>query len=110
MFAVKAKIYGLLYNQSSSIAFDELSSYWSAPKSSLFLGFSLVTTHRGGRGMRWCCVNFQRRGVLLIVMIVGQGPTALAVGAGGCCLDIFSLIYHVSFLFLSLSLWGGGPI
>ena len=32
MFAVKAKIYGVLYKQSSSIAFDETSSYWSAPK------------------------------------------------------------------------------
>ena len=30
-----------------------------------------------------------------IWIIVGQGPTALAVGAG--CLDIFSLIYHFSF-------------
>ena len=28
MFAVKAKIYGGLYNQASSIAFDETSSYW----------------------------------------------------------------------------------
>ena len=28
----------------------------------------------------------------------GQGPTALAVGAGGGCLDIFSLVYHFSFL------------
>ena len=34
MFAVKAKIYGVLYKQSSSIAFDETSSYWSALKSS----------------------------------------------------------------------------
>ena len=34
MFAVKATIYGVIYNQSSSIAFDETSSYWSAPKSS----------------------------------------------------------------------------
>ena len=32
MFAVKAKIYGVFYNQSSSIASDERSSYWSAPK------------------------------------------------------------------------------
>ena len=24
---------------------------------------------------------------------VGQGPTALAAGAGGSCLDIFTLIY-----------------
>ena len=31
MFAVRAKIYGVLYNQASSIAFDETSSYWSAP-------------------------------------------------------------------------------
>ena len=34
---------------------------------------------------------------------VGQGPTALAVGAGGGCLDIFTLIYHFSPL--SPSLW-----
>ena len=27
---------------------------------------------------------------------VGQGPTALAVGAGGGCLDIFNLIYPFS--------------
>ena len=53
--------------------------------------------------VRWCWVNFQRRGVLLIWMIVRQGPTALAVGAGGSCLDIFSLVYHFSFL--SPSLW-----
>ena len=38
------------------------------------------------------------RGVLLICSRVGQGPTALAVGAGGNCLDIFSLVYHFSFL------------
>ena len=34
---------------------------------------------------------------------VGQGPTALAEGTGGGCLDIFTLIYPVSFL--SPSLW-----
>ena len=28
--------------------------------------------------------------------IVGQGPTALAVGAGRGCLDIFTLIYPFS--------------
>ena len=37
-----------------------------------------------------------------IWIIVGQGPTALAVGTGGGCLDIFSLIYHFSFLTSSL--------
>ena len=53
--------------------------------------------------VRWCWVNFKCRGVLLIWIKVGQGPTALAVGVGGCCLDIFSLVYHFSFL--SPSLW-----
>ena len=38
-----------------------------------------------------------------IWITVGQGPTALAVGAGGGCLDIFSLIYP--FFPLSPSLW-----
>ena len=31
-----------------------------------------------------------------IWMIVGQGPIVLAVGAGGGCLDIFTLIYPFS--------------
>ena len=53
--------------------------------------------------VRRCWVNFQCRGVLLIWILVGQGPTVHAVGAGGGCLDIFSLIYHFSFL--SPSLW-----
>ena len=38
-----------------------------------------------------------------IWIIVGQGPTAHAVGAGGGCLDIFTLIYP--FFPLSPSLW-----
>ena len=38
-----------------------------------------------------------------IWITVGQGPTALAVGAGGGCLDIFTLIYP--FFPLSPSLW-----
>ena len=42
-------------------------------------------------------------GVLLVCMIVGQGPIALAVGAGGGCFDIFSLIYIFSSL--SPTLW-----
>ena len=29
-----------------------------------------------------------------IWIIVGQGPIALAVGAGGGCLDILTLLYH----------------
>ena len=38
-----------------------------------------------------------------ILNTVGQGPTALAVGAGGGCLDTFTLIY--TFSSLSPSLW-----
>ena len=38
-----------------------------------------------------------------ILITVGQGPTVLAAGAGGGCLDIFSLIYPISIL--SPSLW-----
>ena len=57
---------------------------------------------------RRCWVNFQCRGVLLVRMIVGQGPIALAVGAdGGLFGHFFS---HLSYLFsFSLSL-GDGPI
>ena len=38
-----------------------------------------------------------------IWITVGQGPTALTVGAGGGCLDIFTLLYPFSPL--SPSLW-----
>ena len=61
----------------------------------------------GGRVERWCWVNFQGRSVLLIWIIVGQGPTALAVGAGGGGLDIFTLICPFSSFSFSL---GDGPI
>ena len=53
--------------------------------------------------VRWCWVNFQCRGVLLIWIRVGQGPAALAVGAGGGCLGVFSLVCRFSFL--SSCLW-----
>ena len=55
----------------------------------------------GGWVVRRCWVTFQCRGILLIWIIVGQGLIALAVGAGGGFLDIFSLVYHFCFL----SLW-----
>ena len=42
-----------------------------------------------------------------IWITVGQGPIALAVIAGGGCLDIFTLIYPFSSFSLSL---GNGPI
>ena len=42
-----------------------------------------------------------------ILITVGQGPIALAVGAGGGGLDIYTLIYPFSSFSLSL---GDGPI
>ena len=56
--------------------------------------------------VRWCWINFECRGVLLIWMIVEQGPTALAVGGG--CLDIF-LSPIISLFFLCLG-WLGGAM
>ena len=53
--------------------------------------------------VRRCWVDFQCRGAILTWITVGQGPIVLAVGAGGGCLDIFSLIYQFSFL--SPSFW-----
>ena len=61
---------------------------------------SLTARFRGKLGGGWVvrrwCVNFQSRGVLLVWIQVGQGPIALVVGAGGGCLDIFSLIYRAA--------------
>ena len=54
--------------------------------------FQTQCVNGGGPVLRRCWVNFQCQGVLLIWKIVGQGPTALAEGVGGGCLDIFSLI------------------
>ena len=53
---------------------------------------------------RWCWGNFQCRGILQIGIREEEGPIALAVGAGGSCLDIFSHVYHFSF---SISLGDG---
>ena len=52
--------------------------------------------------VQWCWVNCQCRGILLIWIIVGQGSTAFAIGAGGGCLDIFTLVYHFPILSPSL--------
>ena len=58
--------------------------------------------------VRWCLViNFQCRGVLLVWVVVGQGPSAPAVGADGGCLDFFSRLLFLSSFFRSL---GNGPI
>ena len=56
--------------------------------------------------VRRCWVNFQCRGVLLISIIVGQGPIALAIGAGGGLFGHF--FSHLSPLFF-LPLSGRRP-
>ena len=43
-------------------------------------------------------------GRLTIWIIVGQGPTALAVSAGGGCFDIFFLSAIITLFLLSLSM------
>ena len=64
-------------------------------------GFTMGWT---GMQRRW--INFQCQGVLLIWIIVGQGPIALAVGAGGVVWTFF-LSSIFSLFFPSL---GDGPI
>ena len=61
---------------------------------------SLIFSRSGFFWWRW--VGFRCRGVLLILIVVGQGPTVFAVGAGGVVRTILSLL---SFLFLSPALW-----
>ena len=51
---------------------------------------------------RRCWVNFQCWGVLLVWVIVGQGPVALAVGAGGGLFGHFFLSSIFSLFFLPL--------
>ena len=62
---------------------------------------------RGWSGGAMVLGTFQVPGRPTIWISVGQGPTALTVGAGGGCLDIFTLIYH--FFPLSPSLFGRRP-
>ena len=64
--------------------------------------WGFIKVKGGGRVVRRCWVNFKCQGVLLTWLTVGQGPIVLSVGAGGGCLDIFSLIYQFSFLCPSL--------
>ena len=63
--------------------------------------------HRGWSGGAMALGNLPVPGRPTVWMVVGQGPVALAVGAGGGCLDIFTLNYPFSPASLSL---GDGPI
>ena len=52
--------------------------------------------------VRWLWENFQGRGFLLVWITVGQGPAALAAGAGGVVWTFF-LSAIIFFFFLPLS-------
>ena len=57
--------------------------------------------------VQWYLVNFQYRGVLLIWIIVGQGPALLAVGVGGVLFGHF--FFRLSFLSSFFPLSGRRP-
>ena len=59
--------------------------------------------HLGWSGSAMVLGKLSVPGRPTILITIGQGPTALAVGAGGGCLAIFTLIYPFSPL--SPSLW-----
>ena len=84
---------------SYSFATDSMNGKW---------GHNLVVTcivsfKRGWSGGAMVLGKLPVPGRPTIWNTVGQGPTALAVSAGGGCLDIFTLIYP--FFPLSPSLW-----
>ena len=72
-------------------------------KISLDDDYQNMASRSGWSGGAMALENLPVPGRPTIWMIVGQGPTVLAVGAGGGCLDIFTLVYPFSFL--SPSLW-----
>ena len=69
-------------------------------QSSVNQGFLTFFDFEGVVGLEQSrCVNLQCWGVLLVWMIVGQGPIALAVGAGGGVWTFFlSSIFSLFFL------------
>ena len=75
------------------------------PRSGLQSWYFLLCTlnTRGWSDGAMVLVKLPVPGRPTILITVGQGPTALAVGAEGGCLNKFTLIYHFSPL--SPSLW-----
>ena len=68
-----------------------------------YVDVTLTNTAKGWSGGAMVLGKVPVPGRPTIWITVGQGPTALVVGAGGGCLDIFTLIYP--FFPLSPSLW-----
>ena len=66
----------------------------------------LILSSDGWSGGAMALGNLPVLGRPTIWMVVGHGPTALAVGAGRGCLDIFTLVYSFS---ICLPLFGRRP-
>ena len=73
----------------------------------LFHDVKIFVIYRGWSGGAIVLGKLPVPGRTAILITVGQGPIALAVGAGWGGLDIFTLIYPFSSFSLSL---GDGPI
>ena len=69
----------------------------------LYIFIVFLNISRGWSGGAMVVGKLPVPGALLIWIRVGQGPTALAMGAGWGCLDIFTHVYNFSFLSPSLS-------
>ena len=68
---------------------------------------NVITTPSGWSGGAMVLGKLPVPGRPTILITIGQGPVALAVGAGGGGLDIYTLIYPFSYFSLSL---GDGSI
>ena len=96
----------------ASLVMDE-ASVWVVVSSNLTrFSFVLISSsffsRWGWSGGAKVLINLQCRGVLLVWTIVGQGPIALALGAGG---GLFGHFFSRLFFLLSFSLsLGDGPI
>ena len=107
-FILKSKYKCRIYGPDKLIYVTFKCSLDLQPAPKMFQMALLLLKDGGGWVERRCWVNFQCWGVLLVWMIVGQGPIALAIGAGGGMFGHF--FSHLSFLFsFSLSM-GDGPI
>ena len=71
------------------------------------IGWLVVGFNWGWSGGAMVLGKLPEPGRPTILITVGQVPIALAVGAGGGGLDIFTLVHHFSSFSLSL---GDGPI
>ena len=66
------------------------------PKNPDGMDLLCLLTERGWSGGTMVLSKLPVLGRPTVLIRVGQGPTALAVGAGGGCLDIFTFIYPFS--------------